>query len=682
MDAKVIGEHIKEYRKNNNVSQRELAEQLFVSDKTISRWELGKGLPDIEQLPKIADILGISIDELVGSENTTTEAEQIAVIDQYKEELKRLEEEYAEKERLAAIALANKKSKIQRLIALVGSACAVILLCVVLIFALNKPRYTLTLVGITTQEGETSLDALENDTISFRSLDGKTLLGFVDEENNFYPAGDFRMPAKNTTLRALIEEDMPLFAASDSGAGGVRVAEHVLTEKGIPATKYTFAANSEKGTSLQSRPVYDSGEMSNINVYVPSLGKRLFLLSIENRSNLDVKIRYRVENFGSDIGGLDHYTDIELKANAITYAPVYFENTARHGVFDGCDHFVILDQDISEEVELVIFGYIYTAEELSEIEVVQVPNKFDYKEGEPIDLTGMKVEAILTQGSITGRVKLINYDCDLEGATWTEGMETLNVFFAGKTDSAVFYNPYEYKIAFTPAANLESINQTNGAEYISAEYTRASDGMPATRFTLKAGATENMEVEAWINQAISATKGNGQNLRIPTFSGQERALELIVTNEGGQAITFYYYAENNGDSGGIIVEIAPGETKTVNFEVNPGQSIGCNYAFKLLNNVTEETKLTMHGYFYCRDELNGIEIWQEAERTTFTVGETFSREGLVIQALGEQYDDVIICNYTTNFDGYVFTETDVGTKTITVYFDEFSVTYDIEVVVG
>ena len=33
MNAKVIGEHIKEYRKNNNVSQRELAEMLFVSEK-------------------------------------------------------------------------------------------------------------------------------------------------------------------------------------------------------------------------------------------------------------------------------------------------------------------------------------------------------------------------------------------------------------------------------------------------------------------------------------------------------------------------------------------------------------------------------------------------------------------------------------------------------------------------
>lgn len=66
MDAKIIGQHIREYRKTKSLSQRELAELLYVSDKTVSRWELGKGLPDIAELPHIAQMLGITIDELVG----------------------------------------------------------------------------------------------------------------------------------------------------------------------------------------------------------------------------------------------------------------------------------------------------------------------------------------------------------------------------------------------------------------------------------------------------------------------------------------------------------------------------------------------------------------------------------------------------------------------------------------
>ena len=68
MNAKIIGEHIKKFRKEKGLTQQQLADSLFVSDKTISRWELGKGLPDIEELPRIAAMLNISIDRLVGND--------------------------------------------------------------------------------------------------------------------------------------------------------------------------------------------------------------------------------------------------------------------------------------------------------------------------------------------------------------------------------------------------------------------------------------------------------------------------------------------------------------------------------------------------------------------------------------------------------------------------------------
>ncbi len=66
MDAEIVGKHIREYRVKKNLTQKQLAEMLYVSDRTISRWELGKGLPDIDELPRLARLLGISIDELVG----------------------------------------------------------------------------------------------------------------------------------------------------------------------------------------------------------------------------------------------------------------------------------------------------------------------------------------------------------------------------------------------------------------------------------------------------------------------------------------------------------------------------------------------------------------------------------------------------------------------------------------
>lgn len=679
MDAKIIGEHIKEYRKSNNVTQRELAELLFVSDKTISRWELGKGLPDIEQLPKLAEILGISINELVGAENETEEEESDSLADQYKKEVERLEQEYAEKARQAAIAEARRKLKWKKITVLVASIGAALLLCVGFVLSLYKPSYVLTFVGVTTSNG-TSLKIKQGKELPAFTADGKTVLGFIDEEYNYYSIEDFRMPDHDVTLRALVKEDMPLFCGSDGDGTGNRVAEHVLTEEGIPATKYVFEANSKKSTSLQSRPVSDSGSMSDINVYLPSLGERMFLLCVQNIGDTDVKIRYRVENFGSEQGGLDFSTPtLSIKANSTTYVPVYFKNNSVRGTFDGCDHYVILDQDVDTDVSLVIFGYIYTAEELTAVEIVEKAEKFDYREGEEIDLSGMRVEGILKSGSVTGRVKLVNYDCDVKGKTWTEGMDTCTVSFAGKTDSVLFYDPWLYKIAFTPAANVERINSEDKTSSITATYTTAADGMPATKFTIGAGSTANTEMEAWIYDEVRNAMANGQNLRIPTFVNLSRTLELIVTNNGGQEISFRYYAEQYGDKGGVEVSVLPNETKTVTFEVTPGGSIGCNYVFKLLNNVSVETSLTMHGYFYCKNEVESINIYKEAEKKSFRVGETFDRNGLVVKANGEKYDEVVISNYQTDLDGYTFAAADVGKKTVTVWFDKFSVEYEIEV---
>lgn len=239
---------------------------------------------------------------------------------------------------------------------------------------------------------------------------------------------------------------------------------------------------------------------------------------------------------------------------------------------------------------------------------------------------------------------------------------------------------FEYKIAYTPATNIENFGGTAGASYISAAYTTASDGLPATEYTIKAGATAKLEVAAWIIHSVTAAKNNGQNLRIPTFAGKEKTLELIVTNSGTEAVSFRYYAENNGDKGGADVTVEAGETKTVTFKVNPGTSIGCNYAFRLLSNVSTETKLTMHGYFYCEGEVSKISLFKPASKKTFKVGDAFTTDGLVVKAEGTGYDDVVIANYMTDLErGYTFTADDIGTKTITVAYGEYTTTYEITI---
>ena len=65
MNQYVTGAVIKELREKYHLTQLELADKLNVSDKTVSKWETGKGYPDISLLEPIAQVFGISITELI-----------------------------------------------------------------------------------------------------------------------------------------------------------------------------------------------------------------------------------------------------------------------------------------------------------------------------------------------------------------------------------------------------------------------------------------------------------------------------------------------------------------------------------------------------------------------------------------------------------------------------------------
>ncbi len=60
-----IGKHINHLRKENNLSQDDLAERIYVSRQTISNWETGKSYPDVNSLLLISELFCISIDQLV-----------------------------------------------------------------------------------------------------------------------------------------------------------------------------------------------------------------------------------------------------------------------------------------------------------------------------------------------------------------------------------------------------------------------------------------------------------------------------------------------------------------------------------------------------------------------------------------------------------------------------------------
>ena len=71
MNAYVTSTAIRQLREKRNLTQAELADQIGVSSKTISKWETAKGLPDISLLQPLAQALGISVIELMNGEHIT-----------------------------------------------------------------------------------------------------------------------------------------------------------------------------------------------------------------------------------------------------------------------------------------------------------------------------------------------------------------------------------------------------------------------------------------------------------------------------------------------------------------------------------------------------------------------------------------------------------------------------------
>ena len=73
MNAECTGQLIAARRRELGLSQTELAEQLHVTDKAVSRWETGRGMPAVDSLEPLAEVLGLSVSELLSGKRLTAE---------------------------------------------------------------------------------------------------------------------------------------------------------------------------------------------------------------------------------------------------------------------------------------------------------------------------------------------------------------------------------------------------------------------------------------------------------------------------------------------------------------------------------------------------------------------------------------------------------------------------------
>ena len=162
MNAEKTGKLISELRREKNLTQGELAELLYVSDKAVSRWETGRGFPDINNLEAIADCLEVTVPELLKGE---------------------LMEEPVTKEELASLStesLSLTKALIQRkrfVNTLLG-------------FIIGLALLTLVAVHLTTPIYISGAD----DPLAIQELEDGKLIGVMAEDATRYELGSLDIP--------------------------------------------------------------------------------------------------------------------------------------------------------------------------------------------------------------------------------------------------------------------------------------------------------------------------------------------------------------------------------------------------------------------------------------------------------------------------------------------------------
>ena len=139
MNQVEIGKFIKEMRKEKGITQSELADKLLISNKTVSKWETGNGLPEVSLMMPLCEILGVSVNELLSAQKLD-------------------EKEYRKKAEDNIMSLVNEKKKNKRLLiltAIVG-VCAMLACLTILVvssymaeeYIIASPWVTYLLLGV------------------------------------------------------------------------------------------------------------------------------------------------------------------------------------------------------------------------------------------------------------------------------------------------------------------------------------------------------------------------------------------------------------------------------------------------------------------------------------------------------------------------------------------------------
>ena len=105
MEQVAIGRFIAKKRKEQNMTQEQLAERLSVSNKTISKWETGKCMPDYTVIKSLCEELQVTVSELMDAEETEEKSVRVYDDDQILDLLRRTQELERQKVTLTGVIL-------------------------------------------------------------------------------------------------------------------------------------------------------------------------------------------------------------------------------------------------------------------------------------------------------------------------------------------------------------------------------------------------------------------------------------------------------------------------------------------------------------------------------------------------------------------------------------------------
>lgn len=170
MDAIEIGSFLGELRKQKGLKQKEVAEVIQVSDKAVSRWETGRGIPDVDSLQRLSDFYEVSINEiLAGRRIQENEVEKVA-------------------DRNLKVMVKKQFSLKKKLFFAALSVAALLILLVVLVPVEHMVVSVVTSYGISGDDSAETLDELFQDVAKLdeEGLEYRIMLDTISGEKFIY----------------------------------------------------------------------------------------------------------------------------------------------------------------------------------------------------------------------------------------------------------------------------------------------------------------------------------------------------------------------------------------------------------------------------------------------------------------------------------------------------------------